>query len=466
MRKSTTVALLGVSLAASSATAQTSPTIDVSYEHIHSRTLDNGLDVIVIENDAVPIVTIEVAVRNGAFTEDEEINGLSHLYEHMFFKANEVYPSQEAYMARQRELGMVWNGTTGTERVNYYFTLHRDRLREGLEFMDAAIRTPRFDEAELARERQVVLGEYDRNESNPFYFLSKAIDELLWFEHGSRKDPLGDREAILDATVDEMRAMQAAYYVPNNTLLVLSGDVTADEGFALADEIFGDWARGSDPFQSHPVPEHPPMPGDVAAVVEQPVGVSAIAFAWHGPDTRGDIDATYAADVFSFILSQASSEFQRALVDSGIALEASLSYSTQRYTGPITLFAVTFPGREAEAIEAINRELERFDDPDYFTDAQLEAAATLLAISDLYTQQSTDEMAHTISYWWASASPEYYLSYIERLREVTRDDIVDYVETYILGRPRATVLLTSSENATEHDWTSERLLELAKGESE
>ncbi|HEY5616020.1 MAG TPA: insulinase family protein, partial [Bacteroidota bacterium] len=89
---------------------------------IYTKELPNGLDVIVIENPVVPLVTVEVDVRNGCYTEPPEYNGLSHLYEHMFFKANESIPTQERYLERTRELGMSWNGTTSEERVNYFFT--------------------------------------------------------------------------------------------------------------------------------------------------------------------------------------------------------------------------------------------------------------------------------------------------------------------------------------------------------
>ena len=74
-------------------------------------TLENGLTVIVLENHATPIVSIELDVKNGSYTEEPDYNGLSHLYEHMFFKANASIPSQERYMERIRELGAEFNGT-------------------------------------------------------------------------------------------------------------------------------------------------------------------------------------------------------------------------------------------------------------------------------------------------------------------------------------------------------------------
>ncbi len=126
--------------------------------NIYRTELKNGLDVIVVENPIVPLATVEINVHNGSFTEPPEYNGLSHLYEHMFFKANEEIPNQERFLERGRELGMSWNGSTSEERVNYFFTFPKDSLRQGLEFMNAAIRTPLFKEEELVKERPVVTG--------------------------------------------------------------------------------------------------------------------------------------------------------------------------------------------------------------------------------------------------------------------------------------------------------------------
>ena len=126
---------------------------------------------IVVENHGVPLATVEVNVKNGAFTQNPEFAGLAHMYEHMFFKANAQLPEPDAFIERASELGAVFNGTTQEERVNYYMTLPADSLAGGLRLMTAALREPRFLREELERERQVVLGEYDRHESSPFFEL-------------------------------------------------------------------------------------------------------------------------------------------------------------------------------------------------------------------------------------------------------------------------------------------------------
>src|SRR5690554_5183876 len=194
-------------------------------ENFYYSTLENGLELLVVEDQSVPLVTIEIAVHNGAFTETPDFDGLSHLYEHMFFKANKDIPSQEQFMERVNELGISFNGTTTTERVNYFITLSNSKLQEGLDFMNSAIRYPLFLEEEMKKENPVVDGEFQRSESNPVFFLMVDMNKHLWKENYSRKNTIGDHDIILTATPEKMRIIQEKYYYPNNTILVVAGAV-------------------------------------------------------------------------------------------------------------------------------------------------------------------------------------------------------------------------------------------------
>src|SRR5258708_35748498 len=86
-----------------------------------NKQLANGLEVIVLEDHSEPLVTVELAVRNGSYTEPPELNGLSHLYEHMFFKSNRATDNKEGYLRNIGQLGITYNGETREELVNYYF---------------------------------------------------------------------------------------------------------------------------------------------------------------------------------------------------------------------------------------------------------------------------------------------------------------------------------------------------------
>jgi zinc protease len=243
-----------------------------------------------------------------------------------------------------------------------------------------------------------------------------------------------------------MRQIQRKYYLPNNAAVVVAGDVETAEIFRLAEKIFGDWPRGEDPFLNDPVPRHPPLERDAVAIVHQPVNAATIQFGYHGPSTDTDPAATYAADVFSFILRQPNSRFSRELIDSGLTTGASLSYYTQRNVGPIALMAQTNPDRLKEAITAINRQISLFTTPDYFTEEELESAKTLLHVNEIYDREKPSEYAHTVSFWWASTGLDYYETYVERLRRVTRADIARYVETYLWKKPRVVAVLLSESD--------------------
>jgi zinc protease len=424
-----------------------------------NRVLPNGLEIIVLEDHSVPLVTIELAVRNGSYTEPPELNGLSHLYEHMFFKANRAIANAEEYLQRIGQLGIAYNGQTREEVVNYYFTTTSPNLRTAMNFMRDAVRYPLFDKGEFEREREVVIGEIDRNEANPFYYLNLEMTNRLFYKYPSRKNPLGSRQTVSAATTDMMKLIQGRYYVPNNSALVITGDVVPQEVFKMAQEFYGDWPkRETDPFVEFPMVEHPPLAKSEGAVVKQPVQNILIDIGWHGPSIGKDNPGTYAADVFSFILTQPNSRFQRALVDTGLVHGVTIGYLTQRNVGPIQIIAQTTPDKARAALKAIYNEVAHFNDKDYFTDEQLESAKALLEADDLYSREKLSEYAHTLSFWWASTGLEYFRGYLQNLRRTTRADISRYVTTYIQGKPHVGLVLISDEAQQQIQLKPEELI--------
>src|SRR5215204_5842964 len=413
---------------------------------IFSQVLANGLEVIILEDHSIPLVTIELAVKNGSYTEPPELNGLSHLYEHMFFKQNRAIANAEEYLRAIGQMGIAYNGTTREEVVNYYFTTTSPNIRTAMQFMKDATRYPLFDDREFVREKQVVIGEVDRNESNPFFYLSQEMNNRLFSKYTSRKNPLGNRQTVSAATTEMMRLIQQRYYVPNNSALVLTGDVNPAEVIKMAQEFYGDWPkREKDPFVEFPLVEHPPLAKSEGVVIIQPVQNVIINISWHGPSIGKDNPATYAADVFSFILRQPNSRFLRNLVDTGLVTGVDLGYYTQRNVGPISLIAQTTPDTAHAVIKALYEEVAHFNDKDYYTDEQLESAKALLEADDLYSREKLSDYTHTLSFWWASTGLEYFRGYLTRLRATSRADISRYITTYIQGKPHVGLALMSNE---------------------
>jgi zinc protease len=416
--------------------------------------------VIVVENHGVPLATIEVNVKNGSFTQSPEFAGLAHMYEHMFFRANTKYPDPEGFVGRAGDLGAVFNGTTAEERVNYYLTVSADSMDAGIRFLSSALLSPLFKQDELERERQVVIGEYDRNESSPFFQLTQEMDKLLYPGNFSRKNVIGDRQVILTTTPEKMRTIQRKYYVPNNSVLIVSGDVNPAQVFASAERELGKWQRGPDPFASDPIPSIPALTRNQGVVVEAGVGAVTVFLQWQGPSVGKDPKSTYAADVFSDVLNDPGSTFQQRLVDSGLWQSMGVNYYTLNNVGPITISGQTSPENLRKALAALQAEIAKFDDPGYFDAGELEAVKAHRAVTSAFDRERASGFAHTLGFWWSVADLEYYMGYVDNMAKQTTSDLLAYAKKYIIGKPRITGVLIDPASRRQLALTTD---ELAKG---
>jgi zinc protease len=412
---------------------------------IQRKVLANGLEVIVVENHGVPLATIEIDVKNGSFTQTPEYEGLAHMYEHMFFKANSKYPDLNQFWDRASELGAVFNGTTDVENVNYYMTVPAEKLSDAIQLISSALQAPLFRRDELERERQVVIGEYDRNESSPFFALERQMETKLFPGNYSRKNTIGDRQIILTTTPEKMRFIQNKYYVPNNSVLIVSGDVNPATVFALAERELGQWKRGADPFATDPIPAIPALLKSEGVVVEAPVGAVTVLVQWQGPSVGADPKSTYAADVFSDVLNDPRSQFQQRLVDSGLWQGVTVNYWTLNHTGPITISGQTSPEQVREAVAALYGEIAKFDTPGYFTSDELEAVKAHRAVTSAFDRERASGFAHTLGFWWSVASLEYYMGYVDYMAQQTIGDLRAYARRYILAKPHITGVLIAPE---------------------
>lgn len=409
--------------------------------------LDNGLEVVVIENSKVPLATVEIAVKNGAFTEGPEYSGLSHLFEHMFFKANRDYPNQEAILKRFQELGAIWNGTTGNERVNYFLTFNKDSLAQGMKFLNAAIRFPIYREEDMQKERPVVDGEFQRDESNPGFQIDYECEKRLWGDNFTRKWAIGIHQIINSATPAKMMIIKGKYYFPNNSILVIAGDVDHEQAFSLAKDIYGDWASsGFNPQEKYPVPEIAPLKSTQYFVRQSSIAKTPYEmYFWQGPDFRNDSAGTVVADVFSAILQLNSSKWRQALIDKGLATVANVYYITSRYVGPIRILVIPNPNKLKECNAEIVKQIKMWSQDDYFTDEQLADAKQILRRNDIREKEKPSQLPPQVTYSWTSTSLDYFTNYVSNCENVTKEDIKNYINKYITGKPYVAGMIINAE---------------------
>ncbi|MBL8965929.1 MAG: insulinase family protein [Spirochaetaceae bacterium] len=440
------------------------------------KVLSNGLEVFVVENRAVPLATVCVVFRGGASAQTPENAGLFHLYEHMLFTANGKYPNQAAFTAALNKMGVSsWNGATGSEYINYYITVPSDKLEDGVEFWSWAVKKPVFDAAKLESEKDVVINEIRGYHADPDQIMENALESRMFPAHPWRKNIDGPEENIRKATVAQLEAMRAAYYIPKNTALLVGGDVSPERAFALAEKWFGDWRGGAAPAIAEPA--QGPLPAGVRLVYADPEyyeGVAQAQFRWRGPDVMRQTKDTYVADVLLYLLSSPVGRFKSALMEKGPGLYdpeyISFNYPTARDGGALsfsTFLVLEDPKKDGPTLDRVKAlgdlVVEEFaliakDPAAYFGAAELDKAkGKLVDLNLLSTEVASSYVTDTLTFWWAVATTDYFLGYEKNCRAVSFADIKEFIGRYLLSAPRSEALRLSGAAFDAEEAMAERM---------
>ena len=418
---------------------------------MHRRTLDNGLQVIVVENAAVPLATALVAVHNGAFTQDSDEAGLAHLYEHLLFHSFRHSPT--AFGSAVTSLEGVYNGTTSEEVVNYFVSVPSKNIESAIALLADLLRKARFSNGDLKDERPIVLNELQRGESDPEENLERRVERMLWGSAWHRKDVGGDSGSIQEISLERLKATYTRYYVPNNAALIVTGDVEPDRIFETAQREFGEWAAGPNPFADRPIPPIAPRTTTAAVMVAGDVLDVTVVVATYGPSVRADPGATYSADVLFDVFNDPSSAFQRRLVDEGPFRAIAGSYLTLDHTGPIEIRGKTTPEQAQQAILTLISELDNLDLLTGVTDDDLRIAKKHRQVGSALMLERTASLAPTLAFWWSAAGMDYFLTYDDRMAAQTADSLRRFARTYVVGTPRVIGLLGAPDIVGQiSDW--------------
>jgi zinc protease len=429
-------------LAATSAGAQRA-TLE---QQVVSRKLPNGLTVVVAENHAVPLATVEVVVRGGAITQQPDEQGVPHLFEHMLFRSYRAGGVENFGEAASR-IDAGYNGTTSEESVTYYATVPAGAAGDAVGLLAHLVIDPRFRKEDLKTERQVVFGEFGRDISDARGQLHTALEQRLWGDSFYRKNTLGDAMSLWGATPERLTAIYKRYYLPNNAAIVVTGDVAAPMIMAEIEKRFADWKPGADPATAYPVPEIAPLAKAQAVVLSGDVNDVTVMMMWDGPRVTTDSVDGYSADVVSEILNDPDSQFQQRLVDSGLFSHASIDYASLAHVGPITFVGTTTRAKLDIALTALSRELSMIGDDDYFSESDLAFAKKRRAVDTAMELETSDGMAQSLSYWWAVTGLDHYYGYVDNLDARTTADLHAYVKRYIVQRPFVMGALTPSADS-------------------
>jgi zinc protease len=321
-------------------------------------TLPNGLDVIVHEDRHIPMAAVSVWYHVGSRHEQPGRTGFAHLFEHLMFKGSAHHPA--GYFEALQEAGGLVNGSTNTDRTNYWEVVPSQSLELAL-WMESdrmGHLLPALTEEKFTTEREVVLNERRQNyENRPYGLSSVALAEALFPpDHPYSWVTIGAPADLVASNVDDARQFFRAFYHPANASIAIAGDVGTDATLALVERYFGDMPAG-------PAVVHPRCEARLAAparlVLEDRVELPRLSLAWHTPAMFDDDDA--AMDIAADVLSNGkTSRLYRALVyDSRLAADVSALQASREMSSVFHVSATAAPGQSLAAIhEVVERTLD------------------------------------------------------------------------------------------------------------
>lgn len=432
-------------------------------ENLYEYTLDNGLTVFIAENHTVPLAYIEIAVKAGAITQTPENAGLFHLYEHMMFKGNALYPNAAAVNRALSDIGVAeWNGTTSSDHVNYFFTIPSDQLEKGLAFWNAAIRSPLMDEREFENEKKVVLAEIEGDSSDPQSWMYDYFMTKMFPDEPYRLDAGGSFPVVKNATIAQMRDMQSKYYIPKNAALFIGGDVNPEETLELVNKIYGSWSNNGNERPSNGKQQNTEPFDEIQIAVLPYDKVSSeivnVEVVFRGPDADFNLEDTYAADYLCQLLADPDGAFLQTLVNTKELQIPNVDYvsggyGTSRAAGEIYFESVMLNPEEDLAnrvllLEKITREKilpNIAKDKKNFSKKKIEAIARSLSDDDIKIAQTATGLLNTLRFWWCATSADYYYSYNDKISSVTSLDMQNFVAKYIEGKKPLIVISLNPE---------------------
>ena len=391
--------------------------------------LDNGMTVLLKEDRSAPMAAIQFWVGAGSIHEDENLGGgLSHYLEHMVFKGTDTRgPGQVS--KEIADAGGEINAYTSNDRTVFHATLPAARWLVGLDVLADAVFHPSFPEDEWAREREVILREYDMGEDDPGRVMGRLTWETAFRVHPYRVPIIGWRDVLSTMDRDDLAAYHRRHYSPDNMILSVAGDVPRAEMESAIRERLEKIPRA--PRGPVAIPAEPPQLAERSGRKTGPYEVTRIGWVFHATDLA-DPD-TPALDVLASAVGSGRSSLlvKRLREERRLVLDVDAWSYTPKDPGLFGIGAECEPEKEAEVVAALREEVARWQ-AEPFDAARIEQARREVLVGAIQELAAMDGQAA------AMASGEFYAGdprhtevYLEKVRQVSPADLTRVARKYL-----------------------------------
>lgn len=405
----------------------------IDYQHF---TLDNGLKVFVHQDMATPLATVNILYNVGSRDEEKDKTGFAHLFEHLMFGGSQHIPSYDEPLQR---VGGDNNAFTNADITNYYITLPSINLETAFWLESDRMLSLSFDPKVLEVQRKVVIEEFKQRYLNqPYGDVMLKLRPLAYQVHPYRWNTIGkDISHIEDATMEDVKAFFYKFYVPNNAIMVVAGNVEFEMVKQLSEKWFGPIPRGYNYERN--LPQEPPQHEQRLLETEATVPLDALYKAYHIPNR---MHADYhAADLLSDVIGRSkSSRFYQQLVKEQKIFNSINSYVTGSIDPGLLIITgkvnKEFSLEEADkAVEAIIESVKTVP----VEEAELGKVKNQAESTLVFSEVELLNRAMNLAYGALLGNPDLINQEPEKIQQVTVDDIRRMANTVLAAENSSTL---------------------------
>ena len=404
---------------------------------IEEYSLENGLRVVLNRDDAVPVVAVAVYYNVGSRNEREGRTGFAHLFEHMMFQGSENVKKAEHFQYIMKAGGTM-NGTTSSERTNYYETLPASQLPLALWLESDRMRSLAVTQENLDNQREAVKEEKRlRYDNQPYGQIFDLINAMIYRNFANSHSTIGSMEHLDAATVEDVQEFFRIYYAPNNAVLVISGSFEPETAKQLVETYFGDIS--SQPLAPELDVSEPEEVGETYREWEDKLApFPAFLVGWKIPKRRSpEFNALYLAG--KLLYDGESSRLYQKLVKGDESVIQLFGFTDER-RGPSSIFvgAIPKPEKDLSRIRDIIMTEIRHIAEEGPAAEEMQKLHNQLINDSVRTRQSSMSRAQQIAeYALYDGDPKLINTDLEDLLAITPQQIRDAVQKFLNTENRA-----------------------------
>lgn len=408
-------------------------------------TFDNGLTIILKEMHHAPVACFMVWYKVGSRNERAGITGISHWVEHLLFTGTPKFPGPECERLISKE-GGYWNAFTWLDHTTYFETMPADRIELGIQIESDRMVNAIMSLEHVESERSIILAERAMYENEPGFVLNEELTSIAFRVHPYHHEVIGDEIDLRTMTRENLYDHYRRYYVPNNAVVVVTGDFETEAMLELIKRHFANIPPGEPIIDV--IRQEPQQRGERRVVVEGPGDTSYLEVAYRAPSASHP-------DYFALVLlnaiftggsslgtligvdSNRSSRLYKALVDSDLAISAIGSLSPTIDTFLYSISIVVRDGISLREVEvALDKEIEDFkNSPIAQTD--LDKALKRAKAQFVMAGESISGQAQLLGLAEITAGDyRWYDDVLDRLAAVSIDDLNRVRDIYIQKKYR------------------------------